>query len=397
MNILVINAGSSSLKYQLIDTDNEAVLAKGQCERIGIEGSNISQKAGGQQYAVVAPLKDHTEAFEAVVKALTDPEKGAIPDMGSVGAVGHRVVHGGEDFTSSVRIDEAVIAAIESNVPLAPLHNPANLTGIRACANVMPGVPMVAVFDTAFHQTMPRRAYLYGLPYEYYTDLKVRRYGFHGTSHRFVSAKAAELLGKAPESLKLVICHLGNGSSLTAVAGGQSVDTTMGLTPLEGVLMGTRSGDMDPAIPEFLCGAKGMSIGEATSVFNKKSGMLGLSGGLSSDWRDISGAAANGDEAGQRTAEVFAYRIRKYIGAYAAAMNGLDAVVFTAGIGENSTAARAMIIKDMEFLGIKLDEAKNQARETFIQAEDSRVKVMVVPTDEEMAIARDTLEIVTKG
>ncbi|MDR0897029.1 MAG: acetate kinase [Oscillospiraceae bacterium] len=397
MNILVINAGSSSLKYQLIDTDSEAVLAKGLCERIGIEGSNISQKAGGKQYAVVAPLANHTEAFEAVVKALTDPEKGAIADMGSIGAVGHRVVHGGEDFTRSMRIDEAVIAAIESNVPLAPLHNPANLTGIRACANVMPGVPMVAVFDTAFHQTMPRRAYLYGLPYEYYTDLKVRRYGFHGTSHRFVSAKAAELLGKPAESLKLVICHLGNGSSLSAVSGGQSVDTTMGMTPLEGVLMGTRSGDMDPAIPEFLCGAKGMSIGEATGVFNKKSGLLGLSGGLSSDWRDISAAAAAGEEAGQRTAEVFAYRIRKYIGAYAAAMNGLDAVVFTAGIGENSTAARSMILQDMDFLGIKVDEAKNQARETFIQADDSRVKVMVVPTDEEMAIARDTLEIVTKG
>ena len=395
MNILVINAGSSSLKYQLINTESEAVLAKGLCERIGIEGSNIVQKAGDKAYEVVAPLKDHTEAFEAVVKALTNPESGAIADMGAIGAVGHRVVHGGESFTESVLINDEVLRAIEENIPLAPLHNPANLTGIRACAAVMPGVPMVAVFDTAFHQTMPRRAYLYGLPYDYYTRLRVRRYGFHGTSHRYVAAKAAEILGKPASDLKLVICHLGNGSSISAVDGGKSVDTTMGLTPLEGVLMGTRSGDMDPAITEFLCNAEGMTVQEVTSVYNKKSGLLGVSGGLSSDWRDVCNAANAGDDAGQRTTEVFAYRIRKYIGAYAVAMNGLDAVVFTAGIGENSHDARRLIMQDTEFLGIEMDQAKNKARETFISTDDSRVKVMIVPTDEEMAIARDTLEIVS--
>lgn len=394
MNILVINAGSSSLKYQLINTETEGVLAKGQCERIGIEGSNIVQKVNDTVYEAALPLQNHTDAFAAVVGALTDPEKGAIQDMKSIGAVGHRVVHGGERFTGSVLINGEVLSAIEANIPLAPLHNPANLTGIKACAAVMPGVPMVAVFDTAFHQTMPRRAYLYGLPYEYYTRLKVRRYGFHGTSHRFVSLKAAELLGKPVSALKLVICHLGNGSSITAVDGGKSVDTSMGLTPLEGVLMGTRSGDMDPAITEFLCKAEGRTAGEVTSVYNKSSGLLGLSGGLSSDWRDICSAALAGNEAGKRTAEVFAYRIRKYIGAYAAAMNGLDAVVFTAGIGENSFDARRLIMENTEFLGIRMDEARNKARETFINAEDSRVKVMVVPTDEELAIARDTLAIV---
>ncbi len=395
MNILVINAGSSSLKYQLIDTATETVLAKGLCERIGIDGSNIAQKAQGKVYESTLPLKDHKDAFAAVVAALTDPENGAVADMSSIGAVGHRVVHGGESFTASALINDEVLAAIEANVPLAPLHNPANLTGIRACAAVMPGVPMVAVFDTAFHQTMPRRAYLYGLPYDYYTRLKVRRYGFHGTSHRFVSAKAAEILGKPVKALKLVICHLGNGSSISAVDGGKSIDTTMGLTPLEGVLMGTRSGDMDPAIAEFLCSADGLSINDVTSVFNKKSGLLGLSGGLSSDWRDICAAAKEGNEAGKRTAEVFAYRIRKYIGAYATAMNGLDAVVFTAGIGENSCDARRLILENTEFLGIQLDQEKNNTRgETFISTDDSRVKVLVVPTDEEMAIARDTLEIV---
>ena len=397
MNILVINAGSSSLKYQLIDVKTEAVLAKGNCERIGIDGSNINQKAGGKVYEVVAPLKDHKQAFEAVVKALTDPEKGAIGDLSAINAVGHRVVHGGESFTESVHITDEVLKAIEANIPLAPLHNPANLTGIRACAEVMPGVPMVAVFDTAFHQTMPRHAYLYGVPYEYYTRLKVRRYGFHGTSHRFVSRRAAEILGKPLESLKLIVCHLGNGSSITAVDGGKSVDTTMGLTPLEGLLMGTRAGDMDPAITEYLCQAENKTVSEITAVYNKQSGMLGLSGGLSSDWRDVTAAARAGDDAGIRTSEVFAYRIRKYIGAYAAAMNGLDAVVFTGGIGENSHTARRLILQDMDFLGIKMDEDKNRARETFIQTDDSTRIAMIVPTNEELAIARDTLELVAKG
>lgn len=395
MNILVINAGSSSLKYQLIDMTTEAVQAKGVCERIGIEGSNIVQNAGDKRYEAAFPLRNHKEAFEAVVQALTDPEKGAVTELSSIGAVGHRVVHGGEHFTASALITDEVLAAIEANIPLAPLHNPANLTGIVACAEVMPGVPMVAVFDTAFHQTMPRRAYLYGLPYDYYKRLKVRRYGFHGTSHRFVSIATAELLGRPVESLKLIICHLGNGSSITAVDGGKSIDTTMGLTPLEGVLMGTRAGDMDPAITEFLCGAEDMSVNDVTSMYNKNSGLLGLSGGLSSDWRDIAAAALSGNDAAMRTAEVFAYRIRKYIGAYALAMNGLDAVVFTAGIGENSHEARKFILKDMGFLGIKMDEAKNLARETFINTPDSTVKVMIVPTNEELAIARDTLDIVS--
>lgn len=396
MNILVINAGSSSLKYQLIDMETEAVLAKGQCERIGIDGANIVQKAGGKTYSVISPLPDHTVAFEAVVKALTDPEKGAIADMKAIDAVGHRVVHGGERFTKSALIDEQVTDAIEANIPLAPLHNPANLTGIKACAAVMPGVKMVAVFDTAFHQTMPRRAYLYGLPYDYYTRLKVRRYGFHGTSHRFVSVKAAGILGKPIEALKLVICHLGNGSSISAVDGGKSVDTTMGLTPLEGVLMGTRSGDLDPAIIEFLCQTENKTVQQVTGILNKQSGLLGLSGGLSSDWRDIIEAANAGDDAARRTTEVFAYRIRKYIGAYAAAMGGLDAVIFTAGIGENNPDARRLILENMDFLGIALDAEKNMTRgETVITTEQSRVKVLVVPTNEELAIAYDTVEIVS--
>lgn len=395
MNILVINAGSSSLKYQLIDMTTERVIAKGQCERIGIDGANIRQRAGEKEYAKTLPMASHTEAFEAVVEALTDAEKGAIADLSLINAVGHRVVHGGENFQASALIDEAVERAIEENIPLAPLHNPANLTGIRACRTVMPSVPMVAVFDTAFHQTMPRRAYLYGLPYDYYTRLRVRRYGFHGTSHRFVSTKAAEILGRPLSALKLIICHLGNGSSITAVDGGKSVDTTMGLTPLEGLLMGTRAGDMDPAITEFLCNAEGKTVQEITDIYNKKSGLLGL-GGISSDWRDNLAAMLNGDEAGARVTEVFAYRIRKYLGAYAAVMNGLDAVVFTGGIGENSHQARKLILQDVDFLGIRIDLEKNKARETFINTEDSRAKAMIVPTDEELAIARDTLELVSR-
>lgn len=395
MHILVINAGSSSLKYQLIDMTTEAVRAKGICERIGIDGSKINQTADGKVYDVVHPMKDHAEAFEALVKALTDPENGAIQDMSSIGAVGHRVVHGGESFTESVLIDDAVLAAIEANIPLAPLHNPANLTGIQACAAVMPGVPMVAVFDTAFHQTMPRCAYLYGLPYEYYTRLRVRRYGFHGTSHRFVATKAAEIMGRPLETLKLVVCHLGNGSSITAVDKGCSIDTSMGLTPLEGVIMGTRSGDMDPAITEFLCDADNLSIHDVTAVYNKKSGLLGLSGGLSSDFRDIVTAMEAGDDAGQRTMDVFAYRIRKYIGAYTAAMNGLDAVVFTAGIGENTYQARARILENMSCFGIEIDQEKNRNKQTFINTPESKVKVLIVPTNEELAIARDTLDIVS--
>ena len=397
MNILVINAGSSSLKYQLIDMDNEKLLAKGLVERIGFTGfdvDNFSQKVGEKKVSLHKILKDHKEAFELVIKELTDPEHGAIKDMSSIGAVGHRVLHGGADFTESVLIEAPVLKAIEDNIPLGPLHNPANLTGILACREIMPDVPMVAVFDTAFHQTMPRKAYLYGVDYKYYEKYKIRRYGFHGTSHRFVSAEVARMLGR--DDLKMVVCHLGNGSSMSAVVNGKCVDTSMGLTPLEGLLMGTRSGDLDPAIVGTIAERENLTASEVVSALNKKSGFIGLSGGLSNDWRDINAAAKAGDERGQRTAEVWSYRIRKYIGAYAAAMNGLDVVVFTAGIGENSCDARKYVLTDCDWLGIKLDDKRNEANETVISTDDSKVKVLVVPTNEELAIARDTLEIVSK-
>ena len=397
MNILVINAGSSSLKYQLIDMDNEKLLAKGLVERIGFTGfdvDNFSQKVGEKKVSLHKILKDHKEAFELVIKELTDPGHGAIKDMSSIGAVGHRVLHGGADFTESVLIEAPVLKAIEDNIPLGPLHNPANLTGILACHEIMPDVPMVAVFDTAFHQTMPRKAYLYGVDYKYYEKYKIRRYGFHGTSHRFVSAEVARMLGR--DDLKMVICHLGNGSSMSAVVNGRCVDTSMGLTPLEGLLMGTRSGDLDPAIVGTIAERENLTASEVVTALNKKSGFIGLSGGLSNDWRDINAAAKAGDERGQRTAEVWSYRIRKYIGAYAAAMNGLDVVVFTAGIGENSCDARKYVLTDCDWLGIKLDDKRNEANETVISTDDSKVKVLVVPTNEELAIARDTLEIVSK-
>ncbi|MDR1262769.1 MAG: acetate kinase [Oscillospiraceae bacterium] len=394
MNILVINAGSSSLKYQLIDMTTESILAKGLCERIGINGSNIEQKAGGKLYKKTLPLKNHVEAFGALVDALTDAEYGAVPDLSSIGAAGHRVVHGAEAFTGSVLIDDTVMQALRDNIPLAPLHNPANIMGIEACRAVMPDVPMVAVFDTAFHQTMPRRAYLYGLPYEYYEQYKIRRYGFHGTSHRYVTARAAQLLGRPIEQLKLISCHMGNGSSFAAVEGGRSIDTTMGLTPLEGLIMGTRSGDIDPTVIEMLMTSTGMSLADVMSVLNKRSGLLGLSAGLSSDWRDVKIGAQTGNDAALRAAEVFAYRAKKYIGGYIAAMNGCDAILFTAGIGENDSFARALILKGMEYLGITLDPERNQTREeALISADESRVKVFVVPTNEELAIARDTLAL----
>ena len=397
MNILVINAGSSSLKYPLIAMANEKLLAKGLVERIGFTGfdvDNFSQKVGEKKVSLHKILKDHKEAFELVIKELTDPEHGAIKDMSSIGAVGHRVLHGGADFTESVLIEAPVLKAIEDNIPLGPLHNPANLTGILACREIMPDVPMVAVFDTAFHQTMPRKAYLYGVDYKYYEKYKIRRYGFHGTSHRFVSAEVARMLGR--DDLKMVICHLGNGSSMSAVVNGKCVDTSMGLTPLEGLLMGTRSGDLDPAIVGTIAERENLTASEVVTALNKKSGFIGLSGGLSNDWRDINAAAKAGDERGQRTAEVWSYRIRKYIGAYAAAMNGLDVVVFTAGIGENSCDARKYVLTDCDWLGIKLDDKRNEANETVISTDDSKVKVLVVPTNEELAIARDTLEIVSK-
>ena len=394
MNVLIINAGSSSLKYQLIDMRDESVLAKGQMERIGIPGTLLVQKANGKTLSADDFTANHVGAIKAVMAALTDPEYGPIESMAEIDAVGHRVVHGGEEFRASVLIDEAVMAAIRENVPLAPLHNPANIMGIEACLAVMPGVPMVAVFDTAFHQTMPEHAYLYALPYDYYTRLKIRRYGFHGTSHRFVSALVPAILGKPVEDTKVVICHLGNGASLSAIKGGKSIDTTMGMTPLEGLVMGTRSGDLDPAIIEHIMAQEKMDIREVMDVLNKKSGVLGLSG-LTSDMRDITTAAEGGDATARRALNVYDYRAKKYIGAYAAAMGGLDAIVFTAGVGENDHLARARIVEGLQFLGAQMDHSKNfKGAFGDISTPDSRVKILVVATDEELAIARDTSAIV---
>ncbi|MBR0463720.1 MAG: acetate kinase [Clostridia bacterium] len=395
MKILIINAGSSSLKYQLIDMQDESVVAKGLVERIGIEGSNLTHKYAGKQFKLETPIKDHTEAMNIVLKALTDKEHGVIADISEIGAVGHRVLHGGMKFTASCVIDQACMDAIEECIPLGPLHNPANLQGIRACQAVMPDVPMVAVFDTAFHQTMPPKAYLYGVPLEYYRKYSIRRYGFHGTSHRFIAGRVNEILDK-PGS-KVVICHLGNGSSLSAVVDGKCVDTSMGLTPLEGVLMGTRSGSLDPAVVECIANNEHLTTSEVLTILNKKSGLIGLSE-YSSDMRDVRAKAEAGDEKCKTTLDVWAYGIRKTIGAYAAAMGGIDALVFTAGIGENDAAGRAEITEGLEFLGIKLDAEKNATarEETEISAPDSRVRVFVIPTNEELAIARDTLALVSK-
>lgn len=396
MNILVINCGSSSLKYQLINSDTEAVLAKGLCERIGIEGSQITyQPAGGDKEVTVSPMPTHTQAIQLVLDALTNEKNGVIKSLKEVGAVGHRVVHGGEKFTSSTLLTEDAIKAIEECNDLAPLHNPANLIGIRACQELMPGVPMVAVFDTAFHQTMPEEAYLYGLPYEYYENYKVRRYGFHGTSHSFVSKRTAEIIGKPYEDCKIIVCHLGNGASLSAVMNGKSVDTSMGLTPLEGLVMGTRSGDIDPAIIEFVAKKEGKTLDEMMNVLNKKSGMLGISC-LSSDGRDLEQAAEKGDDKAQAALDIFAYRVIKYVGAYAAAMNGVDAIVFTAGIGENDAACRSKVCKSLTYLGAEIDEELNKCRgvERIISTPESKVKLLVVPTNEELAIARETLALV---
>jgi acetate kinase len=394
MNILIINAGSSSVKYQLIDMRDESVLAKGQVERIGIPGTLLVQKASGKTLSREEYMPDHIGAIKAVLAALTDPEYGPVRSMEEIGAVGHRVVHGGERFKGSVRIDAEVMGAIRENVSLAPLHNPANIMGIEACQAVMPATPMVAVFDTAFHQTMPERAFLYALPYDYYTRLRIRRYGFHGTSHRYVSSLVPAMLNRPAEDLKIVVCHLGNGASLSAVQGGKSVDTTMGLTPLEGLVMGTRSGDIDPAIIQYIMDREGLDIKGAMDVLNKRSGVQGLSG-LGSDMRDITAAALAGDPAAIRALEVWDYRVRKYIGAYAAAMGGLDAIVFTAGVGENDERARGRIVEGLQFLGAEMDPAKNlHGAFGDISTENSRVRVLVISTDEELAIARDTQEIV---
>ena len=397
MNILVINCGSSSLKYQLIDSESEAVLAKGLCERIGIAGSAITHQAGeGDKVKTEIDMPDHTKAVAAVIDKLTDPQVGVVKSLDEIGAVGHRIVHGGEDFASSVIINDEVIAAIEKCNDLAPLHNPANLIGINSCKEIMPNVPMVAVFDTAFHQTMPKKAYLYGLPYEYYEKYKVRRYGFHGTSHDFVSNRVAELMGKKREDLKIIICHLGNGASVSAVMNGKCVDTSMGLTPLEGLIMGTRSGDIDPAIVSFLAEKEGKTAQEIIDICNKKSGVLGLSGGLSSDFRDLGNAADSGNEKAETALETWGYRVAKYVGAYVAAMNGVDAVVFTAGVGENNIAARSIVCQYLGYLGVTIDAQANSERgeEIRISTEDSKTQVWVVPTNEELAIARETVRLI---
>ncbi|SFR79061.1 acetate/propionate family kinase [[Clostridium] aminophilum] len=395
MNILVINCGSSSLKYQLINSDSEEVLAKGLCERIGIDGVLTYQPAGGEKEKSEIAMPTHNEAISAVLAALTGEKTGVVKSLAEINAVGHRVVHGGEKFTASCLIDDAAMKAIEECNDLAPLHNPANLIGIRTCQKLMPGVPNVAVFDTAFHQTMPEVAYTYGLPHEYYEKYQVRRYGFHGTSHRFVSAEAAKMLGKKPEDLKIIVCHLGNGASICAVDHGKSVDTSMGLTPLEGFVMGTRSGDIDPAIIEFVGKKEGLDLEGMNNVLNKKSGMLGISG-VSSDGRDLGDAAAKGNKRAQLALDVFDYRVIKYIGAYAAAMNGVDAIAFTAGIGENNIEMRENVCAHLTYLGAELDKEKNNVRgeERIISTDASKVKLLLVPTNEELAIARDTLALV---
>jgi len=396
MNILVINCGSSSLKYQLIDSESEKVLAKGLCERIGIDGRLTYSPAGGEKEVTDAPMPTHTEAIQLVLDALTNEKTGVIKSLDEVGAVGHRLVHGGEKFACSAVITDEMIAAVEECNDLAPLHNPANLIGVDACKKCMPGVPMVGVFDTAFHQTMPKEAYMYALPYEYYEKYKVRRYGFHGTSHSFVSKRTAEFLGKDVKDMKIIVCHLGNGSSISAVKYGESIDTSMGLTPLEGVPMGTRSGDIDPAILEFLAKKENMDIFQLTAMLNKKSGVFGVSDGVSSDFRDLENAAAEGNDKAQLARDVFAYNVAKYVGAYAAAMNGVDAIAFTAGVGENDKNVRKAVIERLGFLGIELDEEANSKRgeDNIISTADSKVTVCVIPTNEELAIARETLALV---
>lgn len=397
MKILVINCGSSSLKFQLIDSETEAVIAKGLCERIGMDGSQlIYTPAGGEKQVTASPMEDHKKAVSLVIGALTDEKTGVLSSLSEIDAVGHRLVHGGEKFASSTLISEEVIAAITECNDLAPLHNPANLIGIRACQELMPGVPQAGVFDTAFHQTMPEEAYLYGIPYEYYEKYRIRRYGFHGTSHSFVSKRAARMLGKAYEDAKIIVCHLGNGASVSAVKNGKCEDTSMGLTPLEGLMMGTRSGDIDPAIIEFLAHKEGMGIDDIMSILNKKSGMYGLSGYLSSDSRDLHAACEEGKPEGIRTVKTYCYRVAKYIGAYTAAMNGVDAICFTAGIGENSPETREAVCEYLGYLGIAIDADQNKKRgeDVVISTADSKVKVMVIPTNEELAIARETAALV---
>lgn len=398
MKVLVINCGSSSLKYQVLDMTNESLLAKGLVERIGMEGSVIThEKTGMDKYKLVTPMEDHKDAIAQVLMAIQDADHGVVASMDEIGAVGHRVVHAGEKYADSVLITEEVIKALEECVELAPLHNPPNLLGIAACRELMPETPMVGVFDTAFHQTMPAESYLYALPYEYYTKYGVRRYGFHGTSHKYVSQRAADMLNVNINDLKIITCHLGNGASVSAIKGGKCIDTSMGFTPLEGLVMGTRSGDIDPAIVNFIAKKEGLSQAEADNVLNKKSGVLGISG-VSSDFRDIEAALEDGNERAALALKVFAHKVRFYIGAYIAEMNGVDAIVFTAGVGENDIYMREVICQELGNLGIKLDVVKNKVRgkETIISTDDARVKLLLIPTNEELMIARDTLNIVSK-
>lgn len=397
MKILVINAGSSSLKYQLIDMDDESVKAKGLVERIGIEGTHFKHNVVGTDKGIefTRNMADHTEAISAVLEALVDKENGAISSLDEIGASGHRVLHGGETFKESALVTEESLAEIEALIPLGPLHQRANIAGIKACQSVMPDKPNVAVFDTAFHQTMPPKAYLYGVPYKYYETLKVRRYGFHGTSHRFIAGEAPKYIGKKPDNCKLIICHLGNGSSLSAVVNGKVVDTSMGLTPLEGLLMGSRSGDVDPAVLEYIMDNTGMNIHEMLNMLNKQSGFAGLS--VSSDMRDVKAAAAKGDELAQKAVAMWTYRVQKYIGAYNVAVGGADAIVFTAGIGENDIEAARDVIGGLDFLGVKIDPAKNvRGNAGVISTDDSSIAVLRLCTNEELPIARDTLAIVSK-
>ena len=397
MNVLVINCGSSSLKFQLINSDTEGVLAKGLCERIGIDGRLTYQPEGGEKKTEELAMPTHTEAIQFVINALTDAERGVVKDLSEIGAVGHRVVHGGEKFANSVVITDEVKKAIEECNDLAPLHNPANLIGINACQELMPETPMVAVFDTAFHQTMPEKAYMYGLPYEYYEKYKVRRYGFHGTSHSFVSKRASEILGKSYEDMKTIVCHLGNGASISAVLNGECVDTSMGLTPLEGLVMGTRSGDIDAGAVTFIMEKEGLNATGVSNLLNKKSGVLGVSG-VSSDMRELEAAVAAGNPKAILAEKMYFYRIKKYIGAYAAALGGVDIILFTGGVGENQANCRSEVCEGLEFMGVKIDLEKNKVRgeEAIISADDSKVTVAVIPTDEELMIASDTLAILNK-
>lgn len=396
MKILVINAGSSSLKYQLIDMEQEKVIAKGLCERIAIEGSRLTHKANGKEYVFTRDMPNHTVAIKMVLDALVDKECGVISSMKEINAVGHRMVHGAEDYKSSVLVTDDVLRVCKENIDLAPLHNPANIMGIEACKEIMPDVPMVVVFDTAFHATMPEKAFLYGVPYDDYKNYRVRKYGFHGTSHMFVAGEAASYLGKDIKDLKIVTCHLGNGSSISAVDGGKSVETSMGFTPLEGLPMGTRSGNVDPAVIEYLMNKKGMSISEMINYLNKKSGMLGLSG-HSSDFRDLVEGDALNNERNKLAVDIFAYRVKKYIGEYTAVMNGLDCIVFTAGVGENTPYVREGACGELQYFGVKLDNEKNwhcpRGQVVEISAPDSKVKVLVIPTNEELVIAREAKRV----